>query len=144
MSKSGPIVLVEDDLDDRDLFESAVEELNLGNKIVWFPETESAMEFLNTTNKRVFIIFCDINLPGKNGLEFKKDIDADPELRKKSIPFVFFSTNTNQKDVNEAYQEMVVQGFFKKPNGYVSLKAMLSNILMYWQTCKHPNSSDFM
>ena len=100
------------------------------------------MNYLISTEDSVFIIFCDINLPGQNGLDFKKNIDANPELRNKSIPFVFFSTSANQHDVNKAYREMTIQGFFKKPSGYKNLKSILSNIFSYWQNCKHPNSGD--
>src|SRR5690606_33332163 len=113
MSKSGPIVIIEDDADDKEIFESIVRDLNLRNEIVWFTETKSAFSFLKATDKKVFLIFCDINLPGKNGIEFKREIDADPKLRKKSIPFVFLSTQASQRDINEAFITITVQGFFK-------------------------------
>src|SRR5690606_7584704 len=106
MSKSGPIVIVEDDADDKEIFESIVRDLNINNEIVWFTEAENAFSFLKTTNKKVFLIFCDINLPEINGIEFRRDIDNDPELRKKSIPFVFLSTQASQSDINEAYLKM--------------------------------------
>jgi len=140
MSKSGPILIIEDDEDDMEIFESIVRDLEIPNKIRWFPETESAYEFLETTKERPFVIFCDINLPGKNGLDFKRNIDKNPELRKKSIPFLFFSTQANQRDVDEAFTQMIVQGFFKKGTNYQEMKAMLKTIFDYWRCCKHPNS----
>ena len=140
MSKSGPIIIIEDDADDKEIFESIVRDLNINNEIVWFIEAKSAFSFLKTTNKKVFLIFCDINLPGKNGIEFKRDIDNDPELRKKGIPFVFLSTQANQNDINEAYLKMTVQGFFKKGNNYNEMKAMLKNIFEYWKNSLHPNT----
>jgi CheY-like chemotaxis protein len=88
MSKMGPIVVIEDDEDDRQLFISAVRDLNIENAIEWFPETASAMDFLINTTASVFLIFCDINLPGSDGLDFKRQIDRNPELRRKSIPFI--------------------------------------------------------
>src|SRR5690606_16626462 len=101
MSKSGPIVIVEDDADDKEIFESIVRDLNLKNEIVWLTETKNALSFLKTTDKKVFLIFCDINLPGKNGIELKREIHADLELRKKSIPFVFLSTQASRSDIEE-------------------------------------------
>lgn len=141
MSKSGPILIVEDDTDDKDLFEDIVRELGIQNKIEWFPETKSAFEFLNTTSESVFVIFCDINMPGKNGLEFKHDIDGSPKLRKKGIPFIFLSTQAGQPDVNKAYCEMTVQGFFKKGTRYNDMKAMIKSIFDYWSTSNHPNTN---
>src|SRR5687768_2818899 len=90
--KSGPIILVEDDADDEDIFEEVLKELKVYNKIVWFINAKDAMEYLKATSEQPFIIFCDINLPGLSGIEMKRKIDADKELRRKSIPFVFYST----------------------------------------------------
>jgi CheY-like chemotaxis protein len=140
MSKSGAVVIIEDDEDDKEIFELIMRELGIRNKIEWFPETQSAFTFLATNGKSIFLIFCDINMPGKNGLEFKRDIDADPELRRRSIPFIFYSTAANQEDINEAYVNMTVQGFFQKSSDYGQVKKILQIIFDYWANCKHPNA----
>ena len=136
----GPIIIVEDDKDDRDIIEEVLEELNIPNEIVWFKRCVDAFDYLKTHTNQPFLIFCDINLPGLSGLEFKRQIDADKELRKKSIPFVFLSTSTNKKYVDEAYMEMTVQGYFQKANSYVEIKNTVKAILEYWKICKHPNA----
>ena len=138
--KSGPIIIVEDDVDDKVNMEEIFGELNIKNKIVWFSRTEEAFHYLKTTKEQPFIIFSDINLPGENGLNFKRRIDEDEELRRKSIPFIFYSTSTNQKEVNEAYMQLTIQGFFQKHTGYEKMKSELKLIYEYWQVCKHPNS----
>ena len=136
------IVIIEDDIDDEEIFESIIREIGIENEIKWFTESDSAFEFLKTTKEKIFLIFSDINLPGMNGIEFKRKIDSDPELRRKSIPFVFLSTQATQRDVNEAYTELTVQGFFKKGSSYSEIRDMLKNIFEYWRTSKHPNSQD--
>jgi len=136
----GPIIIVEDDKDDRDIIEEVLEELNIPNEIVWFKRCVNAFDYLKTHTNQPFLIFCDINLPGLSGLEFKRQIDADKELRKKSIPFVFLSTSTDKKYVDEAYMEMTVQGYFQKANSYVEIKNTVKAILEYWKICKHPNA----
>lgn len=140
MSKSGPIVLIEDDSDDKAIFEMIVKDLGIPNPILWFDNTLDTFKFLCTTTDSIFLIFCDINLPGQNGLDFKKQIDDIPELRKKSIPFMFFSTTATQEDVNDAYTVMTVQGFFKKGYDYDGMKNMLKTIFEYWSICRHPNT----
>jgi response regulator RpfG family c-di-GMP phosphodiesterase len=140
MSNSGEIIIVEDDIDDQEILETTIRSLNYKNDLVWFESTSTAFEYLSTTKNHIFIILSDINLPGKNGLEFKRNIDNDPVLRKKSIPFIFFSTLANQKDVNIAYTEMVVQGFFKKPYNFEEIKTVIKTLLDYWSLCKHPNT----
>lgn len=140
MSKNGPIILIEDDADDKAIFEMIIRDLNIPNPVIWFDNTLATYKFLCTTEDSPFLIFCDINLPGQNGLEFKKQIDEIPELRKKSIPFMFFSTTATQEDVNEAYTQMTVQGFFKKGYDYEGMKNMISTIFEYWSICRHPNT----
>lgn len=137
--KSGPIVIVEDDVDDKDLLTEILNDLNIKNKLIWFNRSDYAIQYLLTSKEQPFLIISDVNMPGKNGLEFKKQIDSDPELRKKSIPFIFYSTAAQQEDVNIAYLQMTVQGFFKKGNSYSDTKKQIKLIIDYWKNCWHPN-----
>ena len=139
MSKSGPILIIEDDREDKEMLEDVLQDLGIKNRIVWLENTAEAYNFLQQEQEAMFIIFCDINLPGKNGLELKKKIDDIPELRKKSIPFIFYSTSANQKDVNDAYSKMTIQGFFQKGSDYQEMKKVIKLIVDYWTMCKHPN-----
>ena len=140
MSKLGPIVIVEDDLDDQEMIQEVMEELGIKNELVFFDRSLKAFEFLKSTTQQPFLILSDVNLPAQNGIEFKRQIDEDRQLREKSIPFVFYSTAVDKNSVNTAYQELTVQGFFKKKNKYEELKKDLKLIVDYWTTCKHPNS----
>jgi len=140
MAKEGPIVIIDDDVEDRDIFKDALEELNITNKIIWFINADHALDYLKTTKEQPFIIFSDVNLPAQSGIEFKRKIDEDEQLRKKSIPFIFYSTFIDQKVINEAYTKMTVQGFFKKGSNYSEVKNEIRMIFDYWNVCKHPNT----
>jgi len=59
-------------------------------------------------------------------------------LRKKSIPFIFYSTSAKIHDVDEAFEQMSVQGFFKKHSDFVSSKKQIKLILDYWKESEHP------
>src|ERR1700712_2213666 len=100
--KSGPIIIIEDDADDKNILEEILKELNVHNQLIWFNNCKDAHHYLKTTSQQPFIIFSDVNLPGQKGIDFKKQIDADPDLRKRSIPFVFYSTSVDRLTVNEA------------------------------------------
>jgi len=93
---SGPIIFIEDDQDDQEIIKEIVKDLNIGTPLLFFSSTEEAMSYLSDTDTKPFIIFCDTNLPRKNGLALKKAIDNDPSLKKKSIPFIFYCGTTNQ------------------------------------------------
>ncbi len=138
--KSGPIIIIEDDVEDHDIFKEILRELNVTNKLVWFGNSIEALDFLRITPEQPFIIFCDVNMPKLNGIDLKRHIDGDPQLRRKSIPFVFFSTATDQKTIEDAYTQMTVQGFFKKKSSYTEVKKDIKIILDYWQLCQHPNT----
>jgi response regulator RpfG family c-di-GMP phosphodiesterase len=139
MANRGPVIIVEDDADDEAIFNEILRELNISNNIKWFGNSDDAIHYLKTTTDQPFIIFSDVNLPGDNGIEFKRQIDKDKRLRKKSIPFVFYSTAVDRRIVDEVYTQMTVQGFFKKGNSYKEIRNNIKLIFDYWQICKHPN-----
>lgn len=140
MPQSGPIVIVEDDKDDQELFQDILKEIGIENKIIFFERCSKAFLYLKTTDEQPFIIISDVNLPEQGGIEFKRGIDEDPQLSEKSIPFIFLSTSVDQKAVTAAYKEMAVQGFFRKKSGYEDLKSLFITIMAYWKECRHPNS----
>lgn len=140
MAKSGPIVIIEDDIDDQEIVTDVIKEIGVKNEIIFFTECSDAWTFLKTTSKQPFIILCDINLPKMTGLEFKSQVDNDAELRQKSVPFIFFSTAANKPTVTEAFTKMTVQGFFQKSHNIAELRYALTIIMEYWKLCKHPNA----
>ncbi len=138
--KSEPIILIEDDIDDKEILEMVLKDLKITNPLVWFSNTRDAFDYLKTTTQQPFLILSDINLPGMSGTEFKKKIDEHPVLCKKCIPFVLYSTSVDKKTVEDAYTKMTVQGFFKKNSGYDEIKNTIRIIYEYWEICRHPNS----
>jgi CheY-like chemotaxis protein len=141
MASQGPIILVEDDLNDIEVITTAVKELGYLNPVHQFMHAQEALDYLRTTAEKPFIILCDIRMPRINGLAFRKSITDDDFLWKKSIPFVFFAAAVSPDIINEAY-EMHVQGFYEKARSYAAVKEQLSAILVYWGECLHPNRAE--
>ncbi len=137
---SGPIIIIEDDSDDIEMIEEVLKELNIPNKTVSFQNCTDAFDFLKNKDEQPFVILCDVNLPGLSGMDFKKQIDKDEGLRKKSIPFVFFSTWADKNTIDAAFTEMTVQGYFQKGNTYSEAKNIVRAILEYWTYYKPPNT----
>lgn len=140
MAKSGPIVIVEDDLDDQELIEGSIRKAGMPNEIKFFEDGESAFTYLKTTVEQPFIILSDVNMPKLNGIELKRKIDDDPQLRQRSIPFIFFTTSVDRTAITEAYIKMTVQGFFIKSYSLEELDSTIRLIMDYWKVCKHPHS----
>jgi CheY-like chemotaxis protein len=139
MAKSGPIIVVEDDPDDQEILKEVFQEMKILNTIKYYYSTKDALEYLLTTTEKPFLIICDVNIPVMSGTEFKKQINSTPSLRRKSIPFVFLTTSSNQKSVEDAY-EMMVQGYFIKPGRIQEIREIIMLIINYWMVCKGPNS----
>lgn len=140
MPHSGPIIIIEDDEDDQEIIRDVFKDLGITNELIFFVRPASAISFLRSTDEQPFLILSDVNLPEQSGVEFKRQIDEDSQLREKSIPFVFFSTSVDKETVNTAYKEMTVQGFFQKKSNYQELQSVLKLIMDYWKECSHPNS----
>jgi CheY-like chemotaxis protein len=138
MPKNGPILIVDDDQEDHYIIEDAFKSFLVDQRLIFFDDAKDFLNFLRTTVEQPFIIFCDINMPGMNGIEMRNEIINDPHLRDKSIPFVFYSTAANPSQIRKAY-ELTVQGFFQKPSTYAELLQMLKLIIDYWKVCRHPN-----
>ncbi|MCE7042894.1 response regulator [Dyadobacter sp. CY312] len=137
MNKSGPIIIIEDDIDDQDILAEIFKELNYNNKLIFFGDSLQALEYLTDTDIEPFLVLSDINMPKLNGLELREKIHNNEDLRLKSIPYLFFSTSAEQQHVIEAYSRSI-QGFFVKPSNYDKLKNTLVKIVEYWQECESP------
>jgi len=138
MNKTGPIIVIEDDLDDQEMLTEVFKELDQKNEIIFFSDGEKALSYLTDSAIEPFIIFSDINMPKLSGMELRHKIHENEDLRLKSIPYLFFSTSAEQAHVVDAYSKSV-QGFFIKPTSFVELKATISTIVAYWSKCVSPN-----
>lgn len=136
----GPIVIVEDDPDDQDMYGDAIKKLGLPNRVIFFDAGKPALEYLSSTADQPFIILSDINMPAMNGIELKTYIHQDDHLRDKGIPFIFISTNASPGIVRQAHQ-LSVQGYFEKPASMEELVRMLGLLFSYWALCKHVNNT---
>ena len=136
--KSGPILLVEDDVDDQEFITDALQMLGVKNHVEIFDDGQKALDYLLNSDQQPFIILSDVNLPIMNGLQLKSEIQQNPYLRTKAIPFIFLSTSADSKAVYEAF-ELSVQGFFVNENTYDGIQQQLKQIIDYWKTCRHPN-----
>jgi CheY-like chemotaxis protein len=136
-----PVILIEDDIDDKDFLLDAFSALEVTHPLIWFNDCQAARDYLFTTKEIPFLILCDINLPKQTGIELKREIQANEKLRKKSIPFVFYTTSDQSELVNEAYLQLNVQGYVQKSNDFGIMKKNIKTILDYWALCKHSNNT---
>lgn len=136
MKKSGPIIVIEDDLEDQQILDEIFRNLNFPNKVIFFSGGQEALDYLETTRDQPFLILSDINMPMMNGFEVRDKIFNNERL--KFIPYLFFTTGVDKKAVEDAYA-MSVQGFFIKPASMAQLQGTVKKIIEYWQECYAPS-----
>jgi CheY-like chemotaxis protein len=138
MVRKLPIVIVDDDADDRELIGEFSLELRPDHELRYFANGAEALQYLEKTDEQPFIILCDVNMPLMNGLELLEVIERTPYLRQKSIPFILLSTSGDKRYVVQAY-DLCVQGFFQKPSQMDELKNILKLTFDFWAKCLHPH-----
>ena len=137
MNKDGPVVIIEDDLDDKEILEEVFQNLKYPNQLLFFGDGQEALDFLNSSEIIPFIILSDINMPKLDGFALSNKIKMDAKLQLKCIPYLFFSTASSQKAVVDAYS-LSVQGFFIKQSSMAELEKTITVIMEYWKRCVAP------
>jgi CheY-like chemotaxis protein len=132
-----PILIVDDDIDDLEMIQAAWTQLKLTRPVLFFHSGNALIQYLQIASEAPFFILCDVNLPGDTGFDIRKRIAESPELKYKSVPFIFWSTAASEKQIQYAY-DLPAQGFFFKPSNFTELCNTFKTILDYWQKSQHP------
>ena len=131
MNLKNPIVIVDDDSDDRGLIKDAFLENNPGKNFVLLENGDMLLEFLKTVPETDFpsLILLDLNMPGKDGREALKEIKKDDKTH--HIPVVVFSTSSLDKDRIMSY-ELGANCFLTKPSSYQEMVFLTDAIVKLW------------
>ncbi len=126
------IILADDDEDDRMLFTDAFDELKINTKVNTFNDGVELMDYLNSPNAILpNVLFLDLNMPKKNGIECLYEIKKDNKFSE--IAIAIFSTSSSEEHIEETF----VQGaniYIKKPSDFTTLKKVLSEVVtINWQ-----------
>jgi len=126
------IVRADDDEDDRLIFEDAINEVKVKTKVTMVNDGVQLMEYLQETEDDLpHIVFLDLNMPRKGGIECLKEIRNDARLKDLSI--AIYSTSASEDDIEDTF----IKGaniYIKKPNDFTTLVKVLSEVItINWQ-----------
>ena len=126
------IILADDDKDDRMFFTDAFDELKINTKVQTFINGAELMNYLNEdTCILPNVLFLDLNMPKKNGIECLLEIKENERF--KDIAIAIYSTSSSEEHIEETF----VNGaniYIKKPNDFATLKKVLSDVVtLNWQ-----------
>ena len=120
------VVLADDDKDDRLFFKNAFEQLRIKHELLMFEDGYELMEHLATAEEPPHVVFLDLNMPGKHGLECLLEIRANPQFR--DLTVAIYSTSSSPEDIEGTF----VAGaniYIKKPDDFLSLKKIMADVL---------------
>jgi len=126
------ILLADDDDDDRLFFKDAIEEVKVKTVVNLVNDGVELMDYLNDPSNRLpNLLFLDLNMPRKGGMECLVEIRSNNKLKDLSI--AIYSTSALEKDIEETF----VKGaniYIKKPNDFEELKSILEKVInINWQ-----------
>jgi len=123
------IWLADDDIDDQEIFIDAVKQILPLAAISVFINGEKLMAALNA-GKKPDILFLDINMPCKDGLDCLKEIRANAANEK--LPIIIYSSSVQPKHIDESYS-LGASLYYKKPSSFQEfIKGLSSLLCMNW------------
>jgi len=126
------ILLVDDDKDDCNFFQEALKETGLNATVRVINESTSILDKLSDGSGSLpNLIFLDLNMPKKAGLECLIEIRRIPLL--KDIAIVIYSTTSSDRHIEDSF----INGanvYLQKPGDFTSLKKVLAEVItINWQ-----------
>ncbi|MFK7699516.1 response regulator [Pseudomonas caspiana] len=131
-----PILLVEDNPNDRELTLIALQRSNLANEVVIASDGAEALDYLFRRNAfadrdqgNPAFILLDLRLPKVNGLDVLKAIKADIQLQ--TVPVAMLTSSDKDTDLDDAYK-LGVNSYLVKPVVLSSFVAAVTKLGMFW------------
>jgi CheY-like chemotaxis protein len=81
------------------------------------------------------IVLLDLNMPRMNGIEFLRELRADPALRNTSV--VVLTTSDEERDKVDAYS-LNVAGYLVKPVKFADFVELMAALNHYWSLVEMP------
>jgi CheY-like chemotaxis protein len=119
MLKKKTFFIVDDDVDDQELFVEAVNEVDRSIACISVSNGEEALDVLR--NQKIELpdmIFLDLNMPRLSGKQCLAALKRENHL--KDIPVVIYSTSSERRDIEETAR-LGAAHFLTKPNKFADL-----------------------
>jgi len=121
------VLLADDDEDDCMFFKNALEAISLSSHLTIVNDGEKLMNHLLENPEHLpHVLFLDINMPRKNGIECLKEIRQNSKL--KDIPVVMFSTSNSWETINLLFNSGA-HVYIHKPSDFAQLKQVIHHAI---------------
>jgi CheY-like chemotaxis protein len=136
------ILLADDDRDDRYFFKKAIEEIPFATHLTIVVNGQELMDYLSENlNHLPDVLFLDLNMPCKNGLECLDEIKQNPKL--KPVPVIIYSTSLRQETADTLFKSGA--HYYMHKCEYDELAKSIENVLALLADNKgQPRREDFI
>jgi CheY-like chemotaxis protein len=131
------ILVVDDDDVDVMNVQRAFKKGNIPNPLFVAGDGLQGLEVLrgNAFPKTNRLVLLDLNMPRMNGIEFLRELRADPELKATTV--VVLTTSNDTRDKVEAYN-LNVAGYLTKPVTFGNFVDLMVTLNKYWMLVELP------
>src|SRR6185437_9826137 len=131
------MLLVEDDELNVSNVRRAIKKNNIANDLYVAGNGLEALEMLRSgaVPRERRIVLLDLNMPKMGGIEFLRELRADPELHATSV--VVLTTSDEERDRVEAYN-LNVAGYILKPVTLLAFVDLMATLNRYWSVSELP------
>ena len=137
MTRSGVILLVEDNADDVELTLIAFKQHKLVSDIIVAKDGEEALDYLFATGMHAGrdpqllpeVVLLDLNLPKIDGLGVLRRMRTDDRTRR--IPVVILTSSKEEEDILRSY-DLGANSFVQKPVDFAAFIDAAHHLGVYW------------
>lgn len=129
-----PIVIAEDDPDDRMLMEDAFAESEFSHPIAFVSDGEELLRYVRgeppfADRLQPGLILLDLNMPRMDGRTALMHLKTDPTFKR--IPVIVLTTSNAEDDIQRTY-ELGVTAYISKPGTHRGLLDLVSALNNFW------------
>ena len=137
VEKALNILLVEDDQVDVMNVKRAFDKNRIANPLFVAGDGVEALRLLRSGEipRERRLVLLDLNMPRMNGIEFLRELRADPVLA--LTPVVVLTTSDDERDKINAYN-LNVAGYLLKPVTFISFVEVMAALNKYWTLVELP------
>lgn len=131
------IFYADDDIDDQTLFKEVISDLDSSFDLHLQSSGDELMSKLDNPPPRPVVIFLDLNMPGKTGLQVLQEMRQDDKY--KQYPVIIFTTS-DDADMIDATRKLGANLFITKPLSFKAFKKAVNyGLSLDWKTFKTEN-----
>ena len=129
-----PLLIVEDDPDDRMLIEAAFKESGFQHPIAFAEHGEEMLAHMRAEppfegRDLPGLILLDLNMPKMDGRTALMHLKTDPALKR--TPVIVLTTSNAEEDIQRTY-DLGVSAFIQKPNSFDGLMDLVDVLDNHW------------